>query len=50
MRSATMLRWMNVDPPAIAVPRAWLASRSHRCALAATSMERRAVLSAAMCH
>jgi alkylation response protein AidB-like acyl-CoA dehydrogenase len=30
MRSATMLRWMNVDPPAMAVPRAWYASRSHR--------------------
>ncbi|OLM08882.1 hypothetical protein Ae707Ps1_5829 [Pseudonocardia sp. Ae707_Ps1] len=23
MRSATMLRWMNVEPPAMAVPRAW---------------------------
>ena len=23
IRSATMLRWMNVEPPAIAVPRAW---------------------------
>jgi hypothetical protein len=30
MRSATMLRWMKVDPPAMAVPRDWLASRSHR--------------------
>jgi hypothetical protein len=23
IRSATMLRWMKVEPPAIAVPRAW---------------------------